>query len=76
MLLGESIMGSPLTNMKSEELIPRRLLSLKETAHVLNVSQKTVRRLIDRKLLKASKALRHIRVPVEAIDQFVKQTTE
>ncbi len=62
--------------MQCETTIPRRLLSLKETAHTLNVSEKSVRRLIDRGLLKASKALRHIRVPVEAIDQFVKQTTQ
>lgn len=52
----------------------KRLCSLKETAVELNLSEATVRRLIDRGLLRSSKATRHIRIPREQIDNFVRTT--
>lgn len=41
---------------------PKRFWTLKETATELNLSSATVRRLVDRGLLRASKATRHIRI--------------
>lgn len=54
----------------------KRLHTLRETACILNVSEKSVRRLIDRGLLRSCDALRHVRVPAEAIDEFITNTTK
>jgi excisionase family DNA binding protein len=60
----------------AQAILPKnkRLYSLKETAVELNLSEATVRRLIDRGLLRTSKATRHIRIPKEQIDNFVRTT--
>ncbi|MCC6235290.1 MAG: helix-turn-helix domain-containing protein [Verrucomicrobiales bacterium] len=50
--------------------------SVRETAELLGVSEKTIRRLIYRKLLRASRALRHILIPRTEIDRFLKLTLE
>lgn len=42
-----------------------------ETAEILKVSQKTVYRLVDRKILHAIKALRHLRITKKSLDAFV-----
>ena len=42
---------------------------------MLGVSDKTIRRLIDRKLLRASHALRHLRIPKTELDRFLKETS-
>jgi excisionase family DNA binding protein len=52
----------------------KRFYTLKETAVELNLSQATVRRLIKRDLLRSSKATRHIQIPKEQIDKFVRTT--
>jgi excisionase family DNA binding protein len=52
----------------------RVAFSIAEVALLLNVSEKTVRRLIDRKLLKASKALRHLRVSKWELQRFLAET--
>jgi hypothetical protein len=51
--------------VQSGEILPtaKRFYSLKEAATELNLSQATVRRLMDRGLLRPSKAVRHIRIP-------------
>jgi len=55
---------------------PQRLaFSVKETAAILGVSEKTVRRLIARKLLRASRALRHLLIPIKEIERFLERTT-
>ena len=55
---------------------PQRLaFSVKETAAILGVSEKTVRRLIARKLLRASRALRHLLIPAKEIEKFLERTT-
>lgn len=41
---------------------------------MLGVSDKTVRRLLDRKLLRASRALRHLLIPKAELDRFLKET--
>ena len=50
----------------------RRVYTVREVSEQLNVSEKTVYRLVARGLLKASKALRHLRIPVESVDAFLK----
>jgi excisionase family DNA binding protein len=52
-----------------------RVYTVGEVSQVLNVSEKTVYRLVARGLLKASKALRHLRIPVESVEAFLTTTT-
>ncbi len=53
----------------------RLALSVRETAGILGVSEKTVRRLVNRKLLRASRALRHLLIPTKEIQRFLDETT-
>ena len=53
----------------------RLAFSVSEAAQMLGVSDKTIRRLIDRKLLRASHALRHLRIPKTELDRFLKETS-
>ena len=56
-------------------LIARRMaFSVRETAEMLGVSEKTVRRLINRKLLRSSHALRHLLIPKKEIERFLDET--
>lgn len=55
--------------------MPRLAYSVKEAADLLGVSEKSIRRLIDRGLLKASRALRHLLIPKKEIERFLEQTT-
>jgi excisionase family DNA binding protein len=48
-------------------------LKLKEAAKYLSVSPISVRRLIDRGLLKPNRALRHILIPVEELNRFLRE---
>ena len=60
-----------------EDLSRQRLaFSVRETALSLGVSEKTVRRLIDRRLLRVSRALRHILIPRAEIERFLRQTLQ
>ena len=54
----------------------RLAFSVKETAQMLGVSEKTVRRLIDRGLLHASRALRHLLIPKKEIEKFLDETAK
>jgi excisionase family DNA binding protein len=54
---------------------PRLAFSVRETAQMLGMSEKTVRRLIDRKLLRASRALRHLRIAKTEIERFMEETS-
>lgn len=51
--------------------IKRLQVSLKETAAMLSIDTRSVRRLISRNKLKANRALRHIRIPIAEIERFV-----
>ena len=51
-----------------------KFLTLKQTAAELNLCVKSVRRLIDRGLLKTSKGTRAVRVPVEEIEAYKRRT--
>ena len=61
---------------QTKAILPKakRFYSLKEAAAELSLSQATVRRLIDRGLLRSSKATRNIRIPREQIDEFARTT--
>ncbi|MGB8353817.1 MAG: helix-turn-helix domain-containing protein [Chthoniobacteraceae bacterium] len=52
----------------------KRYYSVKDTALELNVSEKSVRRAIERGFLKVSRGLRHIRVPAEELDAYQART--
>lgn len=52
----------------------RLAFSVSETAIILGVSEKSVRRLIDRKLLRPSRALRHLLIPRSEIERFLHNT--
>ena len=51
-----------------------RFYSVKEAAAFLNVSTKTVRRLLERGLLKSSKALRKKLIPCSELETFYQRT--
>src|SRR5690242_8160993 len=61
--------------INSSAEIVRLAFSVKETARILGVSTKTVRRLICRGLLKPSKALRHLLIPKREIERFLDHTS-
>jgi len=52
----------------------KRFYSIKEAAAELNISEPTVRRLISRGLLRPNRAIRHIRIPREQLDEFARTT--
>jgi excisionase family DNA binding protein len=49
-----------------------KALKIKGAAAVLGISEKSVRRLIDREQLKAVRVLRHLLIPVSEIDRILK----
>ncbi len=53
----------------------RLALSVRETAATLGVCEKTVRRLINRRRLRASNALRHLLIPRTEVDRFLRETS-
>ena len=53
---------------------PRLAYSIQETARMLGVCDKSVRRLILRGLLRPSRALRHILIPRDEIERFLRET--
>lgn len=61
-------------DQKSEttEMAGRICLSVQESAHAMGVSDASVRRLIARGLLKPSRVLRHLRIPVHQLHDLMK----
>ena len=59
--------------MKNEATkeLPVFVYTASETAAILKVNEKTVRRLIDRGLLTKAKAIRHIRITRQSLDEFL-----
>jgi excisionase family DNA binding protein len=55
--------------------LPRLAYSVPESAQMLNLSEKTIHRLIQRNLLKASKAIRHKRITAKSLQEFLESTT-
>ena len=58
----------------TSEALPRLAYSIRELAEMLNLSQKTIRRLIQRNLLKPMRATRHIRIYRQEIERFVRDS--
>jgi excisionase family DNA binding protein len=54
-----------------EVKLPQLCYTADETAEILKVSQKTVYRLVERKMLHAVKALRHLRITKKSLDNFL-----
>lgn len=54
--------------------IKRGFVSIKEAAHFLGVSEKSVRRLLKRRMLSSSRAFRKILIPVHQLEQFYDNT--
>ena len=63
-----------LSSIASGTGVQRLALSVSETAILLGVSEKSVRRLIDRGLIRPSRALRHLRIPRWEIDRFLRES--
>jgi excisionase family DNA binding protein len=62
-------------NEQENNKLPKLLYSIKEAAQILGVSEKSVRRLLGRGLLKSNHALRVIRITRDSIVEFVKMTS-
>ena len=58
----------------SANQIHPRFYTVKEAAVFLNVSPKTIRRFLDRGLLKSSKALRKKLIPCAELESFYQRT--
>jgi excisionase family DNA binding protein len=52
-------------------MLPELAYTVAEVAQILKVSEKSVNRLVDRGLLKASNALRHLRITRSSLEEFV-----
>jgi DNA-directed RNA polymerase specialized sigma24 family protein len=55
--------------------LPKLLFTIKEAAYILSVSEKSIRRFLERGLLKSSHALRTKLITRESIEGFAKLTT-
>lgn len=66
--------GAPAT-CASGALPPRLAFSVKEAGEILGISEKSVRRLILRGLLRPSRALRHLLIPKKEIERFLEETS-
>lgn len=60
----------------TEKQLPRLAYKLKESAQIIGVSEKSIRRAIDRGLLKPSRAFRHVLISATELEAFLKNTTE
>jgi hypothetical protein len=59
---------------KATTTVNQRALKLKDACEYLGgISPSSVRRLINRKLLKPNRALRHLLIPVTELDRFLKE---
>jgi excisionase family DNA binding protein len=51
--------------------VPNGAVKLKDAAKYLGVSRISVRRLIERGLIKPNRALRHVIIPISELDRFL-----
>ena len=59
-----------------DEALPRLAYRVHEVAEMLGISEKSVRRLIARRLLTPSKVLRHLLIPRQQVEALMKGTAE
>jgi excisionase family DNA binding protein len=62
-------------SQRGKEDPPKEWYSVRETAAYLQCSDKTVRRLLKRGLLKRSAGLRHIRIHKSQLEIYLRRTT-
>jgi excisionase family DNA binding protein len=60
----------PTGYISSQEYAARKFVSIKEAAFLLHLSTKSIRRLIERKILTSSKAVGVKRIPKEDIEKY------
>jgi len=60
---------------EGDSKLPRLAFSVKETAEILGISERTVQRLICRRLLKSSLALRTKLIAKSEIERFLRDTS-
>ena len=65
----------PLSEAMFPSRTPRLAFSVRETADALGVSEKTVRRLVARRLLNPSRALRHLLISKKEVERFLADTS-
>jgi len=53
----------------------RMAFSVRETADLLGISEKSIRRLVARRLLQPSRALRHLLFSKKEVDRFLEETS-
>jgi len=72
-LRGCRIMQPITTPSNSSGMRDRGALKLKGAARYLSVSQVTLRRLVERGLIKPNRSLRHLLFPISELDRFLAQ---
>ncbi len=70
---GDGVRRYPETRRMSD--LPRLAYRVDEVAKMLGISEKSVRRLIARGLLKPSKVLRHLLIPHQQVEGLLKGVT-
>ena len=65
----------PLSEAMFPSRTPRLAFSVRETADALGISEKTVRRLVFRRLLNPSRALRHLLISKKEVERFLADTS-
>jgi excisionase family DNA binding protein len=60
-------------NPPDDHKIVKKAVKIKTVAAMLDCSEKSVRRLIDRRQLRAVRTLRHLLVPTSEIDRFLSE---
>jgi hypothetical protein len=65
----------PLSEAQFPQRVPRLAYNLKETAESIGVSEKSVLRLVARRLLNPSRALRHLLFSRKEVERFLEETT-
>lgn len=74
--LGSSALDLSAASSDNFAQLPHIVFTITETATILKCHEKSVRRLIDRNLLSASRGLRHIRVTRQAILAYLANTSK
>jgi excisionase family DNA binding protein len=73
---GNAVADKTPSRTEGREMSGHRLAySTREAAELLGVSEKTIRRLVVRGLLRSSKALRHLLIPKKEIERFLDETS-
>lgn len=69
-------MNKPTTTESAEPLHPRLAYKIKEAAEVVGVSQATIRRAIQRGILRPCRAFRHPLIPAEQLVAMINRGAE